>query len=138
MLRKQLDASTSGTLVLGQGERFRFDDMAELLRRDYRINQRRSLERAERAIKHLRHHFANHRAIDITDHMVDAYVDHRLDIDNAANASVKYEISMLKRMYRLARKVIGGYKPEFPQHPRQQHAHGFLRGAGVSRAACES
>jgi integrase len=114
MLRKQLDASTSRTLVLGQGERFRFDDMTELLRRDYRINKRRSLKRAERAIKHLRHHFANHRAIDITDHMVDAFVDHRLGIDNAANASVKYEISMLKRMYRLTRKVIGGYKPEFP------------------------
>ena len=114
MLRKQLDASISRTLVLGQGERFRIDDMTELLRRDYRINKRRSLKRAERAFKHLRRHFANHRAIDITDHMVDAYVDHRLGIDNAANASVKYEISMLKRMYRLARKVIGGYKPEFP------------------------
>jgi hypothetical protein len=45
MLRKQLEASTSGKLVVGRSERFKFDDLAELVRRDYRLNRRRSLDR---------------------------------------------------------------------------------------------
>jgi len=114
MLREHLDASTSGKLVVGRGERFRFDDLAELLRRNYRLNKRRSLDRADRAIHHLKSHFGNHRALDILDHELDAYVDHRLAIDRAANASVNYEIAMLKRMYRLAGNILGGYRPEFP------------------------
>jgi len=68
MLRENLDASTSGKLVVGRGERFHFDDLAELLRRDYRLNKRRSLARAERAIHHLKSHCDNHRALDISDH----------------------------------------------------------------------
>jgi integrase len=126
MLRQQLDASTSGKLVIGQGERFKFDDMAELLRRDYRIGQRRSLERAELAIRHLHDHFANYRVIDIASHMVDAYVDHRLGIDEAANASVQYEMAVFKRMYRLAGKIVGGYKPEFPNIRVNNTRKGFF------------
>ena len=114
MLREHLDASTSGKLVTGRGERFRFDDLAELLRRDYRLNQRRSLQRAEAAITHLNAYFGNYRALDIADQDVDAYVDMRLQEDKIANATVNYEIAMLKRMYRLGRKILSGYRPEFP------------------------
>jgi integrase len=114
MLREHLDASTGGKLVTGRGERFRFDDLADLLRRDYRLNQRRSLQRAEAAIAHLKSYFGNYRALDIADHDVDAYVDLRLQEDKVANATVNYEISMLKRMYRLARKILSGYRPAFP------------------------
>ena len=114
MLREHLDASTSGKLVTGRGERFRFDDLADLLRRDYRLNQRRSLQRAEAAIAHLKTYFGNYRALDIADQDVDAYVDLRLQEDKIANATVNYEIAMLKRMYRLGRKILSGYRPEFP------------------------
>src|SRR5512135_1830728 len=50
MLRKHLELSSSGKLVVGREERFSFDDLTELVRRDYRLNKRRSLERAEYAI----------------------------------------------------------------------------------------
>jgi len=126
MLRENLDASTSGKLVVGRGERFHFNDLAELLRRDYRLNKRRSLARAERAIHHLKSHFDNHRALDISDHELDAYLDHRMTIDKAANASVNYEVAMLKRRYRLAGKVLGGYRPEFPKIRVSNTRKGFF------------
>jgi integrase len=126
MLREHLDASTSGKLVVGRGERFRFDDLTELLRRDYRLNKRRSMDRAERAIHHLKSHFGDHRALDISDHELDAYVDQRMTIDEAANASVNYEIAMLRRMYRLAGKVLGGYRPEFPKIRVSNTRKGFF------------
>jgi integrase len=126
MLREQLDASTSGKLLIGRAERFCFDDLAELLKRDYRLNKRRSLDRAERAIYHLRMHFGNYRAVDIGDHDLDGYVNHRIAIDKAANASVSYEIAMLKRMYRLAGKIIGGYRPEFPRIRVSNTRKGFF------------
>lgn len=114
MLREHLEASTGGTLITGLGERFRLDDMAELLRRDYRLNQRRSISRIDPSIRHLTDYFGNCRAMDIADHDVDAYVDKRLQEDKVANATVKYEISLLRRMFRLARKILSGYRPEFP------------------------
>jgi integrase len=114
MLRKQLELSTSGKLITGLAERFCLDDLAELLRRDYRLNQRRSLWRAEPSIRHLKDHFGNCRAIDIADHDIDAYVDKRVQEDKIANATVKYEISLLKRMFRLGRKILSGYRPDFP------------------------
>jgi integrase len=69
---------------------------------------------------------ANYRIIDIAGHMVDAYVDHRLGIDEAANANVQYEIAVFKRMYRLAGKIIGGYKPEFPNIRVNNTRKGFF------------
>jgi integrase len=114
MLRDHLDASTSGKLITGLGERFCLDDLTELLRRDYRMNQRRSIWRIGPSIGHLKDYFGNCRAMDIADHDVDAYVDKRLQEDGIANATVKYELSLLKRMFRLGRKILGGYRPEFP------------------------
>ncbi len=102
LLRNQLDASTNGSLVVGRGERLRFDDMAEMLRRDYRINQRRSLDRAEYASSGLKAQLGNSRALDISDEDLNAYVDLRLETDRISNACVHYEIAVLKRMYRLA------------------------------------
>ncbi len=129
MLREHLDASTSGTLITGRGERFRFDDLAELLRRDYRLNQRRSLDRAEDAITHLKGYFGNYRAIDVTDNEVDGYVDLRLQEEKAANSTVNYEVAMFKRMYRLGRKILGGYRPEFPRIKINNIRKGFFEEA---------
>ena len=114
MRRDHLDASTSGKLVAGRGAKFRFNDLAELLRRDYRLNQRRSLEWAEAAITHLNAYFGIYRALDIANHHIDAYVDLRLQEDKVANATLNYGVAMLKRMYKLGRKNLSGYRPEFP------------------------
>ncbi len=129
LLRRQLDASTSGNLVVGRSERLRLEDLADMVRRDYRINQRRSLDRAECAIKRLKGYFGNPRALDLTDHELNAYVDERLEVDKISNACVHYEIAVLKRMFRLAGKPLGGYWPEFPKIRVNNARKGFFEEA---------
>jgi hypothetical protein len=48
-----------------RAERLSFDDIAEGLLRDYRVNRRRSLGHAERAVRRLRATFGGLRAVDI-------------------------------------------------------------------------
>jgi integrase len=112
-LKKQIEASQAGKLVIGEGERLKFEGFADLVVRDYQRNQRRSLDRAQRAIKRLKAFFGGFRPIVITKAMIDQYVDYRLNNDKAANATVKYELSLLKRMFRLSSNMLGR-SPEFP------------------------
>jgi len=81
-------------------ERTTFENLAEMLMNDYRANGRRSLDRAEDSIEHLRARMAGVRACDITADRVTAYVAARR-ADGAANATVNRELSALKRMLRL-------------------------------------
>jgi hypothetical protein len=55
-----------------RAERLTFDDLAEGLLRDYRVNRRRSLEHAERAVRRLRATFGSMRALDIDTDRVQA------------------------------------------------------------------
>ena len=63
-----------GTLLTGQAQRLRFADLIEKLYQDYRRNDRRSLDRATRAVKHLDLFFGDYRAIDIVDEAIEKYV----------------------------------------------------------------
>jgi len=113
LLRDRLAASTTGTLLTGQAQRLRFSDLTEKLYLDYRRNGRRSLDRVERAVAHLDRYFGDCRASEITDEAIEHYVDKRLEQDGVAKASVKYELAMLKRMFRLLRKLLP-VRPDFP------------------------
>ena len=77
LLRDRLAAATTGTLITGQAQRLRFNDLVEKLYQDYRRNGRRSLDRVERAVKHLDRCFGEYRACEITDEAIDRYVDRR-------------------------------------------------------------
>ncbi len=82
-----------------------FDDLATLLTNEYKANGRRSTDRVEDAIGHLRAFFTAYcRARAITTDRVLAYVRHRQE-QGAANATVNRELSALKRMLRLGEKV---------------------------------
>jgi hypothetical protein len=45
-------------------EKVRFKELAEDFTNDYRINNKKSIDRAERSVKHLKGHFEGVRAID--------------------------------------------------------------------------
>jgi hypothetical protein len=49
---------------------------------------------------------------DIRDDDLNFHVDQRLETDKASNASIHYEIAVIKRMYHPAGKVLNGYRPE--------------------------
>jgi integrase len=100
LLKKRLGESGHGKLISRDVDRTTFEDLAEMLINDYRANGRKSLDRAEDSVHHLRERLTGVRACDITADRVTAYVAARL-ADGAANATVNRELSALKRMLRL-------------------------------------
>jgi len=82
-------------------ERLRFDELALDLINDYKVNGKKSLDRAERSVKHLTKYFEGVRAVDITTDRIRAYILHRQD-EGAENGTINRELSALKRMFHLA------------------------------------
>jgi integrase len=93
-------------------ERTSFEDLAAILLNDYRINRRKSYDRIEDAVNHLREIFADARALEITPDRIAAYIEVRQEAD-AANATINRELSALKRMFRLG--LVAG-KVDRPPH----------------------
>lgn len=88
-----------------------FENLAEAYLRDYRLNQRRSLDHAERYVRVLREHFGLDRALEITTDRIDAFKERRL-ADGLKPGGVNRELSALRRMFRLA--VRAGKLPHAP------------------------
>jgi integrase len=84
-------------------DKVRFDELADDFLADYRINQKRSLKRAERSTGHLRKFFGGMRVTDITTPRINAYIENRLEED-AANATINRELAALKRMLNMGAK----------------------------------
>jgi hypothetical protein len=61
-----------------------FDELAEDFLADYRINQKKSLERAEHSTNRLRESFEGMRVVDITTSRIKQYIEDRLQV--ASNA----------------------------------------------------
>jgi integrase len=103
--------------------------MDDLLR-EYRINNRKSIDDAETRWKlHLKPAFAHIRASDLcrTD-AVERYIESRQK-EGAANATINREMSLLKRAFNLARKGNGKKVREIPIFPHLKEApprKGFL------------
>jgi len=77
-----------------------FDQLANDFLNDYRINQKKSLVRAERSVGHLRRYFGNYKAPQITTPKIKEYILQRLE-EVAANATINRELAALKRMLNL-------------------------------------
>lgn len=90
-----------------------FEDLATLVVNDYEVNGRKTLRRLHQSLGHLRRVFGQDRAADITTDRIVAYQAARLR-EGAALATVRLELSALKRMFRLARR-----------HGRLHHAPDF-------------
>jgi len=100
LLKKREGAVAEGREAGASYERVRFEDLARDLVTDYRVNGRRSLQRTEDSLKHLRRHFGELRGPQITTAQVKEYTQTRLD-EGAANGTVNRELAALKRMLRL-------------------------------------
>jgi integrase len=79
----------------------KFEDLAQDFVNDYRINGKRSLDKAERSVRHLQRGFGGMRAVEVTTDKVRAYISDRLD-QSVANAEINRELAALKRMFHLA------------------------------------
>lgn len=81
-------------------DKVKFDELADELLTDYRINGRKSLPRTERSVNHLKELFEGMKVTEITTPLIKEYVALRLD-EKAANATINRELAALKRMLHL-------------------------------------
>jgi integrase len=125
LLKKREGEISNGKLPGIYFDKVRFDELAESFLADYRINQKKSLERAEHSVKHLKDSFEGFRIVDITTPRIQAYIEDRMkwtcndcyeefgaqdscfncgSIDlskGASNATINRELAALKRMLNL-------------------------------------
>ena len=85
-------------------EKIRYEELEHDLTNDYKVNNKRSLSRLERSLKHLKAFFEGVRAIDITTDRIRSYILQRQE-EEAENATINRELSALKRMFNLARQM---------------------------------
>src|SRR2546426_5685318 len=100
-LQSKIGQRAEGRLVIG-ADKVTFDDLAEMILTDYRVNGKKSLSDVQTRIKeHLAPFFAGKKAHDITSVTVQAYVAKRLE-QGACNGTINRELAALKRMFNLA------------------------------------
>ena len=104
LLKKREGEIAEGRLPGICFDRVRFTELAEDFLRDYRLNQRKSLVRAERSVRHLNGYFEGMRVTQITTPRIQAYIERRLYEEGAENGTVNRELAALKRMLNLGAK----------------------------------
>jgi integrase len=97
-------------------EKVTFEELAEDFVRDYRINQKRSLTKAERSVNHLKRFFENYKATQIVTSRINEYVEIRLE-EEAANATINRELAALKRMLNMGTKQTPPLVDRVPHIP---------------------
>lgn len=98
-------------------EKTLFDELAEGLIRDYKVNGRKSLDRIEYSLKHLRRRFARIRAINIDSNVVQAYIIERQE-QGASNSTINQELAALRRMFNLGARQTPSKVIRPPYIPR--------------------
>lgn len=85
-------------------EKVRFEELAQEYLKDYKVNSRKSIARAEGIIKNLSAFFGGMRAVDITTDRVKSYILKRRE-EGAENGTINRELSGLKKMFNLASRM---------------------------------
>jgi len=121
MVAKKMLARREGDIAKGktpgiQFDRITFEDLAECFLRDYRINQKKSLAKAERSVNHLKESFERIRVPQITTPRINAFIESRLN-EGAANATINRELAALKRMMNIGAKQTPPMVERVPHVP---------------------
>ena len=125
LLKKRVGEMSQGKLVGRDIEKTTFEDLMEIIRTDYKINERRSIRRLHTSIKALTETFAYHRAVNITLDKLNDYVASRIQ-DGIASSSIRNELSCLKRAFRLAARAGKAVPPPFPSVQANNVRTGFF------------
>jgi integrase len=100
-LKKRLGEIATGNFYGPLAERVNVSELAEDLLRDYRINERKSVDDVEARWRlHLCPFFGHMKASEVSSDLIARYVDARRQ-QKASNATINREMAALKRMFRL-------------------------------------
>lgn len=103
-----------------------FDDLCELIETDYQMNQRRTADKLQLRLKHLRASFGGLTTDKITGERIGEYITQRLT-DGAAHATVNRELAALKRMLNLAHRAGRTIRVHLIPHLKEaKPRHGFF------------
>ena len=170
MVAKKLLERREGEIAKGKipgvlFEKVSFDHLAEQYLRDYRINQKKSLIRAEYSVRHLKKDFEGERVPNITTPRIQRYITNRMKSEcnkcnnkfhlnddfkcpkcggkdlnkGAANATINRELSALKRMLNLGAEQSPPLVERVPKIPMLKESNvrkGFFEHAEFL-AACD-
>ena len=126
LLRKRLGEVASGKRLIGSDlERTTFEDLAGMIRDDYRAENRRSTHRLEIGLKRLAERFGGWRARNIDFTALQSYRLFR-DRNGAAPATVRWELGALRRAFRLAARAGKAECPSFPTVTVSNTRKGFF------------
>jgi integrase len=100
LLKKREGEIAQGKIPGIYFDKIRFDELAEEFLAEYRINQRKSLQRAEISVAHLKGAFSGIRATEITTPRIQSYIETRIE-HHAARATINRELAALKRIFNL-------------------------------------
>ena len=128
-LSKRLAEIATGTFNGLEVERVTIAELADGFLRDYKVNERRSLDDVEARWRlHIQPFFGGLKAVNVTSDLLARYVDERQGA-GAANSTINRELAALKRMYRLglASTPPKVYRvPSFPHLAENNMRTGFL------------
>jgi integrase len=137
LLRDRIGQRKARTLV-GNPEGVTFQNLRELVERQYALDGNRSLVRVKMALTHLEAFFgADCKAVEISATEIDGYAERRLGED-AARATVNYELAALRRAFRLAvKKRLLSVRPEIEIPAVDNAREGFLSEADMAALLVE-
>lgn len=125
LLRKRMAEMGTGQLLGPKIDRTTFTDLENIMINDYTINARRSMGRMKTSLAALRAFFGLSLAQDITLDRLNAYVAERL-AQQIAPATIKNDLSILRRAFRLAQRAGKAICPPFPTLTVNNTRQGFF------------
>jgi integrase len=100
LLRKREGEIEGGKIPGIHFDKVKFNDLADELLADYRINEKKSIKRAEHSVARLKDFFDGYRVPEITTPRIQSYIEKRLE-DKKSNATINRELAALKRILNL-------------------------------------
>ena len=113
LLKQRLGEIGKGRFQGPQVERTSFEELATIITDDYTVNRRRSKDRMLTSLTALRKFMGRMLARDITFDRLNSYIADRISV-GIAPATVRNDLAILKRAFRLAEKAGKSVCPPFP------------------------